>query len=363
MFFYDDDLKNESFNENYVNKNYNGENVSNLKNNFLNNLKNNDLNNIILCSVNGESIYYKDVKPLFEVELDNYYNDKGKEIKEDTEKDNNINKNNQISKRYYDIKLTDDEIKNLFMETLFSVIYERLIIQKAKEEKLEVPQKLFEEEKEKFIKSFGQDVEFEVILDDKNITMEQFDTSLKEEILLKMMLKKEVYDKIDFGEIDLYDYYQKNKDFLTPKKLYKLRQITLSSENYEKNKEEIERKLKNGEKFEEIAKIYSEDNFKLDGGLIDPLPLEAFEETIANIIKKTKVGNYTPFIEYGKEYYKYFVEDVIDVKEKSFEEIKDELAEVLKNELYNELFIEYIDSLMEKADLKFNEENLKRIFN
>lgn len=308
------------------------------------------IDDLILCEINGEKLYYKDVKPIFEVEIDNYYKEKLEE-----------NKNNNVNNKENNYKLSDNDLRNLFMETLFSVIYERLIIQDAKNKKIEVPENLFKEEKEKFIKSFGQDVEFEVALDDKGISVEEFDNSLKEELLLKIMLKKEVYDKISFGDSELYEYYEKNKDFLTPKKLYKLRQLTLSKENFEKLKDIIENKLSKGVSFAEIAKEYSEDNFKLDGGLLEPLPIEAFEEGIGNVIKKTEVGKYTDFIEYGSEIYRYYIEEIIDIKEKKFDEIKDELRKVLSDELYNEIFYNYIDSLMENSKIEFFEENLKKV--
>ncbi|MCX8058425.1 MAG: peptidyl-prolyl cis-trans isomerase [Spirochaetes bacterium] len=314
-----------------------------------------ELDSLVLCTVNGENIFYKNVKPIFEVEVDNYYREKSNEINSSNED------NNKIENKEDNYRLNENDLRNLFMETLFSLIYERLIIQDAKNKNVDVPDELFKEEKEKFIKGFGQDIEFEVILDDKNITIQEFDESLKEEILLKIMLKREVYDKISFEEKDLYEYYQKNKDFLTPKRLYKLRQMTLSKENYNKNKDIIDKKLEEGVAFADLVKEFSEDTFKLDGGLLEPLPVEAFDEGIGRIIKNTNIGNITPFIEYGEEYYRYMVEDVIDVKEKKFDEIKDELRKILTDEIYNELFYNYIDSLMEKSDIVFNEENLKKV--
>ena len=136
----------------------------------------------------------------------------------------------------------------------------------------------------------------------------------------------------------------------------------MSKEKFEKFADTILKKLKSNEDFSKVAKQYSEDIYKSSGGDIGYVSASVFDERVKNEILKLGVGDITDFININDNYYIYKLEDVQQQREKSFEEIKEELKKVLDEQLYIEQFYEYVESLMEKAKIEFIEENIERYF-
>lgn len=297
-----------------------------------------DLLKLPICKVNGEKIYYAELDAIYNIEIDNYYKD------------------------YPEDKISSEELKELFFETFYSIIYEKLIIQQAKKEGLTVSDEELQKEKENFMQKFKHETEYLIALDDKGLNEDDFIKKLREELLLKKMLKLKVIEPIDFTEEDLKKYYETNKDFLTPKKLYKLSQITLDEEKFTRFSNMILNKLKKGAKFSNLAKQYSIDQYKDDGGNIGYYPIDAFEENIKKELLKLGIGQISNFIKFENKYLLYKLEDVQTNVQKSFDEIKEKLKESLKEQIYMDKFYSYVEKLMENSKIEFFEDNLEKIF-
>ncbi len=287
---------------------------------------------LIICKVNNIEIEYRSLKEAYQVELDNYYSE------------------------FPDNQLSEEELKELKLDTLYSLIYELLILDKAKSENLIITEDEIDEEKKEFKDKFGNEMNFDIVMDDNELSKDDFEDFIKNDLLIKKMLKKDIEQEIQITDEMVKQYYETNKKHLIPKKMYQLRQITLNKEGYEEYSEVILKKINRGVDFGELAKMYSEDSFSENEGLLDPLPLESFYEEIQNQIKDLKEGESTEFIDFNDKYFLYKIEKIHDEKEKPFNKIKDELKNVLHSQIYQDLFYQYVEGLMEQSSIEFNED-------
>ena len=182
---------------------------------------------VIICAVNGYSITLDDVEQTYQVFLDQVY-------KDDPE-----------------IVLTNEEKLNLLTDSLYTLIDERLIYIDAQKNNIEVSEQEILLEEDEFRKQFGQDLPLEVILGDRDISLEEFREKLKMELTISKMLRL-VIPQEHIDDSQLLNYYNEHKDELVEQPSFKVNFVRLTRENYIKNQKKIEDNLYSKKLFPEI---------------------------------------------------------------------------------------------------------------
>lgn len=288
----------------------------------------------IICAVNGYSITLDDVEQTYQIFLDQVY-------KDDPE-----------------IVLTNEEKLNLLTDSLYTLIDERLIYIDAQKNNIEVSEQELLLEEDEFRKQFGQDLPLEVILGDRDISLEEFREKLKMELTISKMLRL-IIPQEHIDDTQLLNYYNEHKDELVEQPSFKVNFVRLTRENYLKNQKKIEDNLYSKKLFSEI--IQSLKNDAVESFTSDKFYyLREFLEQEQEKIKSMKIGE-IGFLN-TEDYFSLF--QLIDIKDnsRSFEQIKEELKETLEEALNLEIYNNYVETLFNEARIEFDEKNCKLLF-
>jgi len=112
---------------------------------------------------------------------------------------------------------------------------------------------------------------------------------------------------ITITDQEVHDFYKKNPSMFTVEKRYKLRVIVVDAATRQK----VDEDLKAGKPFAEVAKQWSMDLTKVEGGLVGAVPASRLNETVRNAVSNTRIGQTTDWIVNGERHAKFLLEDVL----------------------------------------------------
>ncbi len=172
--------------------------------------------------------------------------------------------------------ITQDDLYEAMKTTYGNEVVQQLTFEKILEDKYTVTEKEVNAEYKKYEEQYGDS--FESTLASSNLTK----TSFKENIKYNLLVQKATEANMDVSDSTLKKYYKTWQPDIT------VRHILVDDEATAK---EVQTKLKNGEKFTDLAKEYSTDTAtSSNGGLLDPFGTgemdEAFEKA-AYALEKT----------------------------------------------------------------------------
>lgn len=172
--------------------------------------------------------------------------------------------------------ITQDDLYEAMKTTYGNEVVQQLTFEKILEDKYTVTEKEANAEYKKYEEQYGDS--FESTLASSNLTK----TSFKENIKYNLLVQKATEANMDVSDSTLKKYYKTWQPDIT------VRHILVDDEATAK---EVQTKLKNGEKFTDLAKEYSTDTAtSTNGGLLDPFGTgemdEAFEKA-AYALEKT----------------------------------------------------------------------------
>lgn len=182
--------------------------------------------------------------------------------------------------------------------------------------------------------------------EEAGIPRDVMEEKIRKEILIEKVLGSEILPSHDLTEIELKEHYEKIKENFKEKEKYHLKEIVLTNlKTIEEKTKIIQRELKEGKSFEEVASKYSEAPSKEKGGDIGFVEVDGLSEEIKNALSEIKPGQYTKPIpsKYGIQII-YFVE-ILPEKYKPFEEVKEEVRENYRKAKYEENVKKYIENL------------------
>lgn len=161
--------------------------------------------------------------------------------------------------------VTQDDLYEAMKATYGNEVLQQLTFKKILEDKYTVTEKEVNAEYKKYEEQYGDS--FESTLASSNLTK----TSFKENIEYNLLIQKATEANMNVSESKLKKYYKTWQPDIT------VRHILVDDEATAK---EIQTKLKNGEKFTDLAKEYSTDTAtSTNGGLLDPFGTGEMDET------------------------------------------------------------------------------------
>ena len=201
------------------------------------------------------------------------------------------------------IVVTDEEVKEFVNKYLDQILNQY---------------KINEEDLEKFLKSQGYK------------SLDQYKERLFEKrkmILYLSRLKDKVTSNVTVSDEEIKDFYEKNKDKFKSEGSVHVRHILLNTE--EEAKEVLER-LKAGEKFEDLAREKSVDEFsKIKGGDLGWIERGSMDPAFEKAVFSAKIGDIVGPV---KTSYGWHIIEVLEKKEggtKPLEEVKKQIESYL----------------------------------
>ncbi|CAI6242791.1 peptidylprolyl isomerase [Bacillus subtilis] len=176
---------------------------------------------------------------------------------------------------------------------------------------------------------------------------------LKEQVKYELLTQKAAKDNIKVTDADIKEYWEGLKGKI------RASHILVADK---KTAEEVEKKLKKGEKFEDLAKEYSTDSSASKGGDLGWFAKEGqMDETFSKAAFKLKTGEVSDPV---KTKYGYHIIKKTEERGK-YDDMKKELkSEVLEQKLNDNAAVqEAVQKVMKKADIEVKDKDLKDTFN
>jgi len=268
----------------------------------------------------------------------------------------------QVAARYgYNLDSPENKEMVGFLEeqVLQGLIEEKVILQAAKEMNIQAGKEDINAELNKIKDQFNDNQKYNDFLNERKFTEKDLKRYITNQLILDKLIN-EVTKDITTTTQDPKKYYEENKsEFYEPEKVM-ARNIVVKTE--EEAQAIIER-LDKGDDFASLAVEFSIDpSVKDNHGLIDYFDRNAMlVDEFKDAAFSLQVGQYTK--QPVKTVYGYHiikVEDKTSAKNRTYEEVEDELINRFIMEDKNEKFMEYVDNLLGKAviERKFPETEL-----
>ncbi len=243
-------------------------------------------------------------------------------------------------------------------EILSELIDEKLAESKAKELGIKVT----EAELNEFVKrimqqNFLTEEEFTEKLKQSNMTFEDFKSNIRKDLLREKLLSQEVRGKIIVSDESIRNYYENNKaKFQTPDSV-RLSAIFLPLDPVEHQKTvesafQILKRIRSGERFEELVKEYSVGPGKNASGSLGLFKISELHPELAKVIRNLKQGEVSEPLLLGNYVQILKVEERLGGVEAPFEEVKEVIREELYREELQRRFREFVEELKASSYVK-----------
>jgi len=198
-------------------------------------------------------------------------------------------------------------------------------------------------------------------LEKDGLTMDEYRTQMKNQILRVRLINREVKSKIVITDEDIRAYYEKNRQRYAGEGSVHLRQILLNvpSSAGEEEKRIMREKLAairqqviDGASFEALARQYSESPLAKDGGDLGTFKMSDLAPYILNALSGLKAGQVTEIVENDRGMQLFFIETMTEGQSKPLEAVSSEIENILYDEIVNQKFMSWVKELRERSHIK-----------
>ncbi|MCK5511544.1 MAG: peptidylprolyl isomerase [Thermodesulfovibrionia bacterium] len=184
------------------------------------------------------------------------------------------------------------------------------------------------------------------------LTLKEYRSRLREQILLSKVIRYEIMDTILVTDKNIDEFYEANKEKYRQDVKIRIRQILFTDTNSLQKAEEVFQRIKKGEDFEKLAADFSEDASKTFGGDLGYVSRGSMVKEIEDVAFSLKVGEVSKPFQSPKGIHIIKIEDRLEnaAGEKVREQIKRELFE----KAYQSKFENWLKELREKAYIEIN---------
>ncbi|MGE7919271.1 peptidylprolyl isomerase [Viridibacillus sp. NPDC093762] len=249
------------------------------------------------------------------------------------------------------VKITQSELNKELVsqygtDVLSTLITNKVIELEAAKKKITVSDKEIQAELDDLQNSYGGQEAFEAALESNAMTLQD----AKDNIKTYLTTTKLIEPTIDITEKELKNYFKENKDTFSQEEQVQASHILV--ENKETAKE-VEKKIKKGEDFAELASEYSTDTASAsNGGNLDYFGKGVMDESFEKAAFSMKVDEISEPIKTDYGYHIIQVTGKKAAKEATFENSKDDVKTALMNEKINANYSTWLSSLYEDYEIE-----------
>ncbi|MCJ7599880.1 MAG: peptidylprolyl isomerase [Desulfobulbaceae bacterium] len=257
-----------------------------------------------------------------------------------------------------------EQLQKLQNLTLDRLIDFELLYQASQKEKVNVDENAIKEKLSAYKKQFSSDAEFQTFLSTNKLTEEVMQTQLRRKMAIEGLQQK-LYDQFTAGtkvtDEELQQFYDSNKDNIKQPEKVRASHILVAVEStaddvvkkaaMEKIKG-IQKKLKDGGDFAQLAQESSDCPSKANGGDLDFFLRQQMVKPFSDAAFSTPVGQITDIVTTEFGYHLIKVTDKQPEKLLTFDEVKEKISTYLSQQKIDDQFEAYIKGLRDQADIK-----------
>ncbi len=251
-------------------------------------------------------------------------------------------------------ELFQSKLNELRGGKLEELLNRRLILHEFKTAGYNLPESIVDElVQEEIHAQFGDRVTATRSLTEKGITYEKFRQDMRDRFIVTALRQKNISSEIIISPHKVETYYLAHKNDFKMDDEVKLRMIVLNKTNgpalpdARKMAEEIVAKLKNGDSFEENAKLYSQRVQQRAGA--EWFQTSQLRKELAEATAKLKAGERTDVIDFPDSFYLVLVEETRPAHIKSLGDVRGEIEKDLLSQERARLEKQWIERLKKKT--------------
>ncbi|MDD5291861.1 MAG: peptidyl-prolyl cis-trans isomerase [Candidatus Omnitrophica bacterium] len=232
-------------------------------------------------------------------------------------------------------------------KALENLIENRLILQEAKNNKIEVEDRYVESRLAKMRSNFSSEYEFSDFLARQGFTLSEFRKHMEEQMLADRLIALKIRNRILISPSEVTDYYNKHiNDFYFPERIY-TDSIFVGTENLAK---EVYNKLKGGADFGELQKQYSKRGSL--GMVTKGQLLKEIEDAIFNL----EVGKFSKPVETSDGFYIFMAKEKLPPSARELKDVQQVIYNIIWENKYSAKLKEFIGQIKEKSYILIKDE-------
>ena len=192
-------------------------------------------------------------------------------------------------------------------------------------------------------------------LEKDNEVLEQI-KKMTEQILVQVLIQREILDKVAVNDEEVSQYYEQNKDSFTEKEQIHLYNILLESEE---EAQDILEQLKLGGDFIEIAKEKSTGPSAAQGGDLGYLTKGTMIPEIEEVVFALEAEELSEVVKTDYGFHIFKITEKKPETVRTLEEAKEEIIQTLLPVKQKDAFDNLLEELKGKVEIEINEEPLK----
>lgn len=266
-------------------------------------------------------------------------------------------------KRYKDrgIPLTQAQEKVAAKKLLQDQINRHLLLKKADSMGIQVSSHKVNEEVNTVKEQFSSEKEFLKQLELKQLTLEQYQQELKEDILIDAVFRRELGEGIKITETQIEDYFKKNRQQFSSKEQRRASVILIrvdpkagsaGDQKARKKMQKILDKLKKDGDFAELAQLYSQDSLAKRGGDLGFFTKDRMFGPFSKLAFKLKVGEVSEIFRTKHGYQILKVTGIKPAKKGTLESERENIRKLLRDREIKTKSRPYLEALRKKANIK-----------
>ncbi len=258
----------------------------------------------------------------------------------------------------------DAKLATLAHEVLDNMIDDILIVNEFKSnKKLKIPSSFLENHYTKFMGEQFQNnrSQYHQFLEENGITDRELKEQQKEQMIIGSRRSHLRKSEAEVSPWQINKYYEENKHKFIQNESVHLRQIVLRAieDDTEDSKlllakaQEILNKLKQGAKFSEVAKEFSEDDMSASGGDWGWINRSDIREELANVAFSLNKAQFSNVILLNNYAFILFVEDKKNAGALPVEKVRKDIEKILVSEAAKKAEAQHIQRLRKKSYIKY----------
>lgn len=192
-------------------------------------------------------------------------------------------------------------------------------------------------------------------LEEDNDVLEQI-KKITEQILVQVLIEREILDKIKVNDEEVLEYYEQNKDSFTEKEQVHLYNILLETEE---GAQDVLEQLKAGGDFSEIAIEKSAGPSATQGGDLEYLTRGTIIPEIEEVVFALELEELSEVIKTDFGFHILKITEKKPETVKALEEVKEDIIQTLLPDKQKEAFENFLEELKSKSEIEINEKLLE----
>ena len=267
----------------------------------------------------------------------------------------------QIRYRYQNQpQVRDTKVAQLKADVLSLLIENQLILYEFKSAGYQLPQSIIDDYIRATIREeFGDRVTMIKTLAQQGRTYEAYRNQLREDFIIRGMISKNIGGEVLVSPYKIEKYYNENLDKFKVEDMIRLRTIFLANKPgrdeaaTKKFAEELHDRIKAGASFADLAKAYSDDTRRSEGGDRPEVYRKTLREDLADVAFSLKVGELSDVIQRRDGCYLMLVEEKVAAHTKSLSEVRDEIEQALVRQEQQRAREQWIKRLKSKSFVNY----------